>query len=220
MSRAGKNIRSLALHRRLKALMALGSAGILVAFPLILAAFVQQLSQITKTSIPIPFWVNILCFAAAGLVVLQSLYWWKRANHADQGAKGEEDIAATLKPLEKLGWQVEYNIRDRRLGDIDIFLLSPKGKAYTIDVKSHKGRVRNEKGQLYRQYGKSRYPFEKDFLSVAKQQAIAMKDRKALKFVVPMVVFANADVDIASNSVSGVYVLAGKNLLTCLQSLE
>jgi hypothetical protein len=220
MSRAGKSIRSLALYRRLKALMALGSAGILVALPLILASFVRQLSQITKTPILIPFWVNILCFSVAGLAILQALYWWKRANRADQGAKGEEDIAATLSPLEKLGWRIEYNIGDRRLGDIDIFLLSPKGKAYTIDVKSHKGQVRSAKGQLYRQYGKSRYPFEKDFLSVAKQQAIAMKDRKALKFVVPMVVFSNADVDVASNLVSGVYVLAGKSLLTWLQSLE
>ncbi len=163
MSRAGKSIRSLALYRRIKALMSLGSAGILVALPLLLNSFTRQLSQITKTPILIPFWINILCFSAAGFAVWQALYWWKRANCADQGARGEEDIAETLKPLEKLGWQIEYNIRDRRLGDIDIFLLSPKGKAYTIDVKSHKGKVRSAKGQLYRQYGKSRYPFDKDF---------------------------------------------------------
>ncbi len=47
-----------------------------------------------------------------------------------------------------------------------------------------------------------------------------MKDRKALKFVVPMVVFSNANVNIDSNPVSGVYVLARKTLLNCLESLE
>ena len=220
MSSAGKNIRRMALKRRFKAIQLFIATALLACLPFAGKAFIQQLAVITKTVIVVPAWIYLLCFSMAVLTLWGGLYLWKRANHADQGAKGEEDIAAMLTPLNSEGWQVEYGIRDRRLGDIDIFLVSPSKHAYTIDVKSHKGQVRSQDGKLYRQYGQKSYPFEKDFLSQAKQQAIAMKEQKGLRFVTSIVVFSAASVDISANPIAHVYVLGKESLLSQLRSLE
>lgn len=220
MALAGKNIRKLALQRRFKAIQLLIATVLLACLPFAGKAFVHQLAFITKTVVVMPVWIYLVCFSMAGVTLWGGLYLWKRANHADQGAKGEEDIATLLTPLSHEGWQIEYGIRDRRLGDIDVFLLSPKSRAYTIDVKSHKGSVRNQDGKLYRQYGQTRYTFEKDFLSQAKQQAIAMKDKKELRFVTPIVVFSAANVEISTNPINHVYVLGKENLLNQLRSLD
>jgi hypothetical protein len=220
MSRAGKNIRNLALRRRFKAIQLFIATALLACLPFVGKAFVQQLAVIIKTAVVVPVWIYPMCFSMSALTLWGGLYLWKRANHADQGAKGEEDIATILKPLSSEGWQIEYGIRDRRLGDIDIFLISPNKRAYTINVKSHKGQVRSQDGKLYRQYGQTRYSFEKDFLSQAKQQAIAMKNQKGLRFVTPIVVFSAASIEISANPISHVYVLGKENLLSQLRSLE
>lgn len=220
MSRAGNNIRKMALRRRFKAIQLLIATALLVCLPFAGKAFSQQLAVITKTAIVVPAWLYLVCLSMAALTLWNGLYLWKRANHADQGAKGEEDIAAMLSPLTSEGWQMEYGIRDRRLGDIDIFLVSPNKRAYTIDVKSHKGQVRSQHGKLYRQYGQAQYPFEKDFLQQAKQQAIAMQDKKGLHFVTPIVVFSTASVEISTNPITHVYVLGKETLLSQLRSLD
>jgi hypothetical protein len=220
MSHAGKNIRKMALQRRFKAIQLLIATALLACLPFAGKAFVHQLALITKTVVVMPAWMYLLCFSMAGVTLWSGLHLWKRANHADQGAKGEEDIATLLTPLSNEGWHLEYGIRDRRLGDIDVFLLSPKSRAYTIDVKAHKGSVRSQDGKLYRQYGQTRYTFEKDFLSQAKQQAIAMKDKKGLRFVTPIVVFSAAKVEVTANPIAHVYVLGKENLLSQLRSLE
>lgn len=220
MSRAGNNIRKMALRRRFKAIQLFIATALLICLPFAGSAFTQQLAVITKTVVVVPVWMYPLCFSMAILTLWGGISLWKRADHADQGAKGEEDIASVLTPLSSEGWQLEYGIRDRRLGDIDIFLLSPSKHAYTIDVKSHKGQVRSQDGKLYRQYGQTRYPFEKDFLSQAKQQAIAIKDKKGLRFVTPIVVFSAASVEISANPINYVYVLSKENVLSQLRSLE
>lgn len=220
MSRAGKNIRIMALRRRLKAIQLFVATAFLVYLPFLGKSFVHQLTLITKTVVAVPIWIYPLCFSMAAVTLWSGIYLWKRANHADQGAKGEEDIAAILSPLKGQGWQIEYGLRNRRLGDIDVFLLSPNQRAYTIDVKSHKGSVHSQDSKLYRQYGQTRYPFEKDFLSQAMQQAIAMKNKKKLRFVTPIVVFSAASVEITANPIAHVYVLGKETLLSQLRSLE
>ena len=220
MSRAGSNIRKMALRRRFKAIQLFMAAALLACLPFAGKAFIQQLAVITKTAIVVPAWIYVMCFSMAALALRGGVYLWKRANHADQGAKGEEDIATLLSPLTNEGWQIEYGIRDRRCGDIDIFLLSPKKRAYTIDVKSHKGQVRSQDGKLYRQYGQTSYPFEKDFLSQAKQQAIAMKDKKGFRFVTAIVVFSAANVEISAKPISNVYVFGKENFLSQLRSFD
>ena len=99
---AGKNIRKLASKRRFKAITSFISAGVAVfsLFGLIriYELFVKLLSpinpsqaQISSLQVPLPIYALFL-LVALGLVV-NGVYLWKRANHADQGAKGEEDAA-------------------------------------------------------------------------------------------------------------------------------
>jgi hypothetical protein len=217
MSQPGKNVRLLALRRRTKAIALWGAAGLLIVLPFAVTFFVRSLPSLA--AVTLPMWTYIACFVLALFTLLQAQYWWKRANHADQGAAAEEEIAQVLASLENLGWQIEYGVRDRRVGDVDVFLLSPKGQAYTIDVKSHRGRVQFDGKQLYRQYGQSRKLFEKDFLKQAKHQAVVMKQRKKSKFVTPIVVFSSATIQGISNPVEGVYIIGKEKLLSCLQSL-
>lgn len=210
MPRAGQNIRVMALKRRIKALSLFGMAGLLGVLPVLLPG-------ILKIPVNLPNWAYLGCFGVTVLCVIQALYLWKRANHADQGAAGEEQIAAILKPLQSQGWQVEYNIPIRGLGDVDVFLLSPQGNAYTIDVKSHQGEVHKDGKQLYRQYER-RYSFEKDFLREAKRQAVSIKELKKLRFVTPIVAFSRANVLVGREPVAGVYVLGVSELLPFLRS--
>jgi hypothetical protein len=155
-----------------------------------------------------------LSFTANGV------FLWKRANHADQGAKGEEDTAQALFQLEQEGWKVEYGMRlGRGLGDADIVCISPQNKAYVIDVKSHKGEVTTDGKQLYRRMGKTTYPFEKNFLNQAMKQALQVKEQKNLNFVTPVVTFSDAKVLVPSNRLQKVYVIDKLRLVSLLKSL-
>ena len=114
--KAGQNIRDLALKRRVKAIISFGSAGFLLLLPFMLHhIFGTLLTELSFSSaqssrrleVPPVFY---LMFVMASLgAVANGLYWWRRANHADQGAKGEEDIALALAGLTTSGWQIEYN---------------------------------------------------------------------------------------------------------------
>jgi hypothetical protein len=214
---AGRNVRLLALYRRVKAIGSIFGAVVLVLVPFFAQNFMRSLPS--TANVAIPAWSYLACFAFAGLLILQATYLLKRAKHADQGAKGEEEIAEMLTPLKKQGWQIEYGISDRQVGDVDVFLLSPKGQAFTIDVKSHRGYVYSRGEQLYRKRGQSNEAFEKDFLRQAKRQAVAMKQQKRLSFVTPMIAFSTATVEVGENPIAGVYVLDRKKLLGCLRSL-
>ena len=152
-------------------------------------------------------------------LIPRGIYLWKRANHADQGAAGEELIEKTLKPLKQRRWHIEYGIRHKRVGDVDVFLISPNGKAFTVDVKSHRATVIADGNVLYRLHGKTKTLFEKDFLAQAKKQAMAMKQLKKLEFVTPVIVFSDAQVTITDKSVARVYVMDRTKLVACLQKL-
>lgn len=199
MSQPGQHIRVMALQRRLMAMFLFATAGFLVLLPAILQ--------------PITLESFLVCWFLAAVVVDKGRYAWRRANQADQGAAGEEAIAQTLMPLQQQGWQIEFGVVDRSVGDIDVFLVSPQGKAYTIDVKSHRGRVTSDGKQLYRK-GK---PFEKDFLAQARRQAATIAKLRQLPFVQPMVVFSNAQVNL-DQPVADVWVVDRADLIRRLRS--
>jgi hypothetical protein len=225
----GQNIRELAVKRRIKALSSFVSAGLVILSPFFLVrvfeSFLKQLSSLnpSQTSphtlqLPIVFY-GFLAVIAIGLVA-NGTHLWKRANHADQGARGEEDTAQAIMQLVQEGWQIEYGMRlGVRLGDADIVCVSPQNKAYVIDVKSHRGEVTTDGKQLYRRVGNSNYPFEKDFLNQAKKQALQVKQQKKLNFVTPIVAFSNAKVAISSRQLQKVYVVEKARLLLLLLSL-
>ncbi|MBW4665598.1 MAG: NERD domain-containing protein [Chroococcus sp. CMT-3BRIN-NPC107] len=165
----------------------------------------------------IPLGVYLACSFLATINAIAAQHLWKRADDADRGAAAEEQTAAILQPLQDRGWQIEYKVPLPKGGDVDIFLLSPQGNAYVIDVKSHQGEVRVNSDRLYRQYGKFKYEFEKDFLRQVKYQAVFIRELKKLKFVTLMVVFSRANVQSDRHPIAGVYVLGVQQLLHYLQ---
>jgi hypothetical protein len=145
---------------------------------------------------------------------------WKMADRAAQGAKGEENAARRMAGLEQEGWEIEYGMRlGGGLGDADIVCVSPKGKAFVIDIKSHRGEISTDGKNLYRRLGKSTYSFEKNFLEQSMKQALQVKKQKSLSFVTPIIAFSDANVSVTSDKISGVYVVGKDRLMKLLQSL-
>jgi cysteine synthase len=125
-----------------------------------------------------------------------------------------------MRALEREGWQIEYGMRlGNRLGDADIVCVSPQNNAYVIDVKSHRGEVFADGAVLSRRMGTQTYPFEKNFLAQAMQQALQVKQQKGLSFVTPIVAFSNAKVSISSGKLQKVYVVSKSQLIPLLKSL-
>jgi Nuclease-related domain len=225
---AGQNIRELAARRRIKAIVAFSSAGGVIILPLLMLrsaeTFVKQISALNPSQPQIlfnfpPILYALLFIAALGLSI-EGVSLWKRANRADQGAKGEEEIAQELLQLERLGWQIEYGMRLRnRLGDADVVCISPQNRAYVVDVKSHRGEVTVDREQLCRRMGKKIYPFEKSFIDQAMKQALQVKKQKGLKFVTPVIAFSDAKVLIATDQVKKVYIVEKSRLVSLLKSL-
>jgi Nuclease-related domain len=226
--RAGQNICELAAKRRGKAIIAFASAGLVIFLPFFLVKtfenFLRRISSLNHSqpqpSLNLPLIFYALFFIIALGLVADGIYLLKRANHADQGAKGEEDTAQEIFQLDQEGWQVEYGMRlGSRLGDADIVCISPKNKAYVIDVKSHKGEVTTDGKQLCRHLGKTTYPFEKNFIDQAMKQALQVKKQKNLNFVTPIVAFSEAKVSVPAGKFKNVYVVEKSRLVSLLKSL-
>lgn len=228
--RAGKNIRQLAIKRRTKAMICFASAGVTFFSPIILVKmindFLKQMSSLSSSqpqpslNLPIIFYAPFIMLGFAAIA--NGVLLWKRANHADQGAHGEEDTAEAIASLEREGWQLEYGTRlGKSRADVDIICISPQGKAYVIDVKSHRGEVTTDGTQLYRhrRFGDQRSSFEKNFLNQVKRQAVQVKEQKGLGFVTSILAFSNAKVLVPSSQLQKVYVVEKSRLLQLLKSL-
>lgn len=229
---AGQNIRALATKRRTQAIFSFIFAGLILSTPIFfvktLNGFLKELPiapESTEVQEPnshflVYFYLYPVAIVIAVAPVARGLYLLKRAKHADQGAQGEEDTAEALKPLEQESWQIEYNLPlQGGLGDADIICVSPKGQAYVIDVKSHRGKVFTDGQHLQRRMGKSTHSFEKDFLSRAMRQALQVKKQKNYRFVTPILAFSNAKVSVPPGKLRGVYVVEKAKLVALLKSL-
>ena len=226
--KGGQNIRELAFRRRVKAVTSFVTAGSIIVLPLVLAKPLDRLlrtilsgnsSQVQSTLNFLPVLYLFLILVALGLIA-NGAFLWKRANHADQGAKGEEDIAQALLPLESQGWQLEYGMRlGNGVGDLDVFCASPQGKAFAIEVKSHRGEVITDGQELYRRMGNKKYPFEKNFISQTMKQALKIKQQKDLHFVIPILAFSTARVSIQGDKFKNVYIVEKVKLVSLLKSL-
>ncbi|HEY9298911.1 MAG TPA: nuclease-related domain-containing protein, partial [Phormidium sp.] len=148
--------------------------------------------------------------------------FWKSSQIYDQGAYGEEKIQEVLEPLIQSGWIPEYNLRLPQVGDIDVWLQSPKGVNFIIDVKSHSTVVLLEGDVLKRQsYDGKLRDFEKDFLEQIAKQATAIKKAKKLTKVTRVVVFSDAKVILRNKKkIRGAYVMEQGGLVSRLQELD
>lgn len=226
--RAGQNIRDLAFRRRVKAIYLFASAFLIASLPFlfikIFEPFLRTLTTLNPSqpkTLELPFYLYVFCFAIAIALIFNGSYLWKRAKHAAQGAKGEEDTAQAMAELEQEGWQIEYGLRlGQKLGDVDIVCVSPQQQAFVIDVKSHRGEVSTDGKKLIRRMGNSTYQFEKDFLVQAMKQAMQVKQQKQYSFVTPIVAFSDAKVSVPLGKLRGVYVVDKSRLVTLLRSLS
>lgn len=211
---AGKSLRRQAQQRRIKALYSYGAATGLVLLPLLLVYAVA------------PFAPLFLLALLIGVLIAPPLIedgkkFWKEYREYNQGACGEEKIQKVLESLIQSGWIAEYNLRLRQVGDIDVWLRSPKGVNFILEVKSRSTVVLLEGDVLKRQsYGKLR-DFEKDFLAQIAKQVRAIKKAKKLTKVTAVVVFSDAKVSFSNKQkIGGAYVMELDNLVSGLQELD
>jgi Nuclease-related domain/Methyl-CpG binding domain len=202
MGRAGRNIRAMAWEYRWQGAgscaLAAGCVGATVGLPLLL-----------KFSLAAPLYLVGL---GAGLVLFfRGSMLFRQAARADQGAKGEEEIEKLFNQFPK-GWKTEFNRRVQGVGDVDMILTSPTGKTWTIDIKSQRGTIIEKHGKLYKLVGRNTYPLQKDFIAAAKKQAALVRSMDNLRYVIPVICFSSAKVEIES-SVEGVYVISRFDLL-------
>jgi Nuclease-related domain/Methyl-CpG binding domain len=202
MGRAGRNIRALAWDYRWQGTgslaLAAGCLGATVGLPLLL-----------NFSLAVPLYLVGL---GAGLVLFfRGSMLFRQAARADQGAKGEEEIAKILRQLPS-GWKTEFNRRVHGVGDVDVILTSPTGKTWTVDIKSQRGTIIEKQGKLYKLLGRNTYAFQKDFIAAAKRQALLVRSMDNLRYVTPVICFSSAKVQIGS-SIEGVYVISRSELL-------
>ena len=213
---AGKQLRRQAKQFRAKALYRYGAATGLVLLPLLVYAVA-------------PFAPLFFFVAAALLIWLLRAFpliedgkkLWNESQRYDQGACGEEKTEQVLKSLTQSGWIAEYNLRLPQVGDIDVWLRSPKGVNFILDVKSHSTVVLLDGDVLKRlSYGKLR-DFEKDFLAQIAKEVTAIKKAKKLTKVTPVVVFSDAKVSFSNKKkIRGAYVMELGNLVSGLQELD
>jgi hypothetical protein len=214
---AGKSLRRHAKQLRAKALYRYGAATGLVLLPLLVYAVA-------------PF-APLFFFVAAALLiwVLRALpliekgnKFWNESQRYNQGACGEEKTQQVLESLIQSGWIAEYNLSLPEVGDIDVWLRSPKGVNFILDVKSHSTVVLLEGDVLKRQsYDGKLRDFDKDFLAQIAKQVTAIKKAKKLTKVTPVVVFSDGKVSFSNKKkIRGAYVMELGNLVSGLQELD
>jgi len=214
---AGKPLRRHAQQLRTKALYRYCAATGLVLLPLLVYA-VAPFAPL--------FLVAALSLLIGALIALPLIEdgktFWKSSQRFDQGACGEEKTQQVLESLIQSGWIAEYNLRLPQVGDIDVWLRSPKGVNFILDVKSHSTVVLLDGDVLKRQsYDGKLRDFEKDFLAQIAKEVTAIKKAKKLTKVTPVVVFSDAKVILSNKQkIRGAYVMELGNLVSGLQELD
>jgi hypothetical protein len=173
--------------------------------------------------------MGLLSLLCAGLCLTGALFCWNKCSklhsasqRATIGADGEDEVFAILRGLPK-GWSVERNVQLKGIGDVDLLVQAPQGRrtrSFAIDVKAHRGDIGFDGEMLYRTRRGVGEQFEKDFLKLSMQQALKSKEAFDLPFVVPVIVFARAQVPFSGEKMRGVHVLAKHDLLDFLNWFE
>jgi Nuclease-related domain len=211
---AGKPLRHRAQQLRSKALRKYIAATAWVLLPLLVCAVAS--------------FDTLFLFAAlliSALIALSSIeegkQLWKSSQNFDRGACGEEKTEQVLESLIQSGWIAEYNLRLPQVGDIDVWLRSPNGINFILNVKSHSTEVLLDGDVLKRRYYGKLQDFEKDFLAQIAKEVTAIKKAKKLTNVTPVVVFSDAKVSLSNKKkIRGAYVMELGNLVSGLQELD
>ncbi|MBF0330267.1 MAG: NERD domain-containing protein [Nitrospirae bacterium] len=138
----------------------------------------------------------------------------KTEQNYKQGAEAEEEIGNFLKQL-SCDYTILHDIEYQH-GNIDHVVEYKKGeKIFAIETKSHKGTVTSDGTTLYI----NKYPNKKNFISQATSNAVwlsnQLKEKTGIKkFVIPIIVFTNAEVEIdIKTKIKQVHVVHKKDLV-------
>jgi Nuclease-related domain len=167
--------------------------------------FLAELSQLLLLFyIPVSFWLNVplwgwfntsLTFAWEAFVIFIYLYLCnvyimkaiKRQKLAEESGEDLLELSNMLESLEIEGWQFKYRVTlpKNKKKDIDVVAISPNGKYFAIELKSHIGDVflNSKSKELRRQYGKNleSVPFEQDFFAQLNANARRLKTSNELQ---------------------------------------
>jgi len=214
---AGKRLRRQAQQLRTEALYRWGAATGLVLLPLLVYAVAPFAPLFFFVAAALLIWV-----LRAVPLIEDGKTFWNESQRYDRGACGEEKTQQVLEPLTQSGWIAEYNLSLPEVGDIDVWLRSPKGLNFILDVKSHSTVVQLDGDVLKRvSYDGKLIDFKKDFLAQIAKQATAIKKAKKLTKVTRVVVFSDAKVILRNKKkIRGAYVLELGNLVSRLQELD
>jgi hypothetical protein len=211
---AGKQLRRDAKQLRIQAL-----CRYCVATGLVLPLLVYGVAHFDPLFLLVALLIGVL---TAPPLIEEGKKLWNESQRYDQGACGEEKTEQVLKSLTQSGWIAEYNLILPPVGDIDVWLRSPKGSNFILEVKSHPTLVVLDGDVLKNQpsNGKLR-DFNKDFLEQIAQQKKAIKKAKKLTKVTGVVVFSDAKVKLSNKKkIRGAYVMELGDLVSRLQELD
>lgn len=170
---------------------------------------------VASKRVSLPAWAYLACLVI-GVGVLRGMLdrLERRSGQMLRGAEAEEAVASELVSLGPDYFVLHDLVIG--LGNIDHVVVGPGG-IYTIETKSHGGKITLNKGQL-RLNGRTP---EKNFTNQAYAEAMAVKTYLSRQlggadyFVQPLLVFTNAFVDVHT-PVNGVRILPLRWLLEAL----
>jgi hypothetical protein len=167
--------------------------------------------------------IYLFCLVGAAYAAERGKKFWRAAQRAYQGREGEQKVNLSLKELEEDDWEVIYNIPLSLWGDADVFLRSPSGDYFVIDLKHNNGIVFFDGSMLKLRYGIDVFPFanNRDILATVKGQAAALKELQGVRYVTPIVCFTKAILEIyaENNLIQNVYVIHADYLLETLKKI-
>jgi hypothetical protein len=133
-----------------------------------------------------------------------------------------EAIATVLSDLQQEGWDITYHLPIPNLGDVNVFLQSPNGNYFIVNVESYRGEVFFDEGVLNRRDWKGVSNFEHDLLQQITEQALAVAKMKRLRTVTPILCFTEATLSIetVNNKARDVYVVKKESLVRKLVRLD
>lgn len=195
---------------------------VVIALIVVAWSFVWILYTFLPTSFSV---VIILFFLFIGIMKYLSRVGDKQfrwIQKADRGLQGEDDIARELEKL-PASYTVYRNVQPRESFDIDFVIIGSNG-AFTIEVKSHSGRV----GYDGRELTLNNLPFkEKDVLRQAKQEALDVHEYLSRQlnrdvFVTPIIAFSSdyASLHFGMKQVNHAYVVQKKWLLDWITKMS
>ena len=193
-----------------------------VAFVILLLTWVaiflysRNVKSILTLGLPGTLAVGTLFLLGIKMLEKKGTVTLRHAKQAERGAIAEEKTGAFLEGLPE-GNFIIHDF-DTGRGNIDHILVGPKG-VFTLEVKSHRGKVTFDDSKLLRD-GK---PFEKDILKQAWAECFAVREALGKWNIAepkaePLIVFSNAFVEVRGKT-KGVDVFNLKFLPKFLERL-